>query len=1116
MSEEASNWREAVDPSSGATYYYHRKTRETTWIRPACLDTLAPAPLGAIAVAPASEGPTATFKIRSSDHASIETGWETDVAYDGSLDAGNYGDGAADGDDEDEGEYMSYLLAQCFSESADVLLTEDPDLIDKLVGAAALARKEPYTPRRVSLRCLLLLSVGRDAPRLGFHPSQSWVTLAGLVHRWGEDGDFESGIVYCCILSLLLGGPARGVIGQDTVSVLLHWIKSLVGKNAYLMDLDPEIESTSNQGISIIDSRILQALSKCAGGQSLPGLVLILLAKQAFSSEKAAVNFIRVGGFAALQSLCINGWIPEDVSTHARLLIEHAMASSSYIRGAVLTSFVTLSKNLAMIALPSGPDPLCSNSAFSDVSPEDDDDDYVDETLEYWKASSVSLQRDVDWKPKQGTSWHVSSVLLWAQCSELRETIEGLWEEAGGELELGTNTSDAALASAVKFLHTGILFPPHTHESRIDLLKLASELGTKPMVKEACDAILQQMTAEDVESTLSVSRSLRLGELENGVNLFRISGQRPAISFISDVADLRQAISSSVLEVGQSLRAKTPPSVLNARGGGPVVRGGDYAPKVDYPSAVPETKNLRGTPSSKIKSGGIYGLLLEASGHSDAKGSQTQDGPGKKVPGKLPGDLKPRAAFGSTAVPQKGKPAASATSRAVPSSTARGGSAPVAGKRAKAVSADAHSHGAWTEGESGLFEFDTRMSLVPEREPSEREKRLSALANPKHLSPSKSPDTSDILDDAKIPKRAQSPTIAGARGRGLPSSAMAQDDFASEVEVGDSVPLVPLDPNVRSSLVLLKSRSLRRRRSVADVENEADPAVQNVRSTEIADKPSIVKKAATSRPQLQGGSATRRALVSCTKKQGCTCQDCLSSASVSPRLLREEGKAFRIRNSYDNDINNEHENEHEKEHEKEHEHESSQYDESDGEAIPSFRPEPVDVLQSRQQQQAKSYYLPPSSSDIDDGDYVELLACPDCDRKFRREALARHVGVCKKVFLQKRKVFDSKKMRLLADNLSVAKPSSSASSRRQSSKPQNPGGIAKWKQDSLAFREAMKGARDYTSAISSGVAPPPVASYQDPSYIQCPHCSRRFNQTAGERHIPVCQQIKAKPQPLKR
>jgi hypothetical protein len=221
--------------------------------------------------------------------------------------------------------------------------------------------------------------------------------------------------------------------------------------------------------------------------------------------------------------------------------------------------------------------------------------------------------------------------------------------------------------------------------------------------------------------------------------------------------------------------------------------------------------------------------------------------------------------------------------------------------------------------------------------------------------------------------------------------------------------------------------------------------------------------------------------------------------------MREEDKAFRIRNSYENDINNE----------QEHEHENSQYDESDGEAIPSFRPEPVDVLQSRQQQ-AKAFYHPPSSSDIDDGGNVELLACPDCDRKFRREALARHVGVCKKVFLQKRKVFDSKKMRRQADDLSAAKPASSASSKRQSSKPQNPVGIAKWKQDSLAFREAMKGARDYTSAISSGVAPPPVASYQDPSYIQCPHCSRRFNQTAGERHFPVCQQIKAKPQPLKR
>ena len=33
-----SEWRQATDPSSGRVYYWHVKTRQTTWIRPAELD----------------------------------------------------------------------------------------------------------------------------------------------------------------------------------------------------------------------------------------------------------------------------------------------------------------------------------------------------------------------------------------------------------------------------------------------------------------------------------------------------------------------------------------------------------------------------------------------------------------------------------------------------------------------------------------------------------------------------------------------------------------------------------------------------------------------------------------------------------------------------------------------------------------------------------------------------------------------------------------------------------------------------------------------------------------------------------------------------------------------
>ena len=47
--QQSSLWKEATDPSTGRKYYWHVKTRQTTWQRPAELDAPAPAPASAVA-----------------------------------------------------------------------------------------------------------------------------------------------------------------------------------------------------------------------------------------------------------------------------------------------------------------------------------------------------------------------------------------------------------------------------------------------------------------------------------------------------------------------------------------------------------------------------------------------------------------------------------------------------------------------------------------------------------------------------------------------------------------------------------------------------------------------------------------------------------------------------------------------------------------------------------------------------------------------------------------------------------------------------------------------------------------------------------------------------------
>lgn len=176
--------------------------------------------------------------------------------------------------------------------------------------------------------------------------------------------------------------------------------------------------------------------------------------------------------------------------------------------------------------------------------------------------------------------------------------------------------------------------------------------------------------------------------------------------------------------------------------------------------------------------------------------------------------------------------------------------------------------------------------------------------------------------------------------------------------------------------------------------------------------------------------------------------------------------------------------------------------------------------------------------DADDDNYGAEFAggntmeCPDCGRHFAPEPFNRHVKICKKVFLNKRKIFDSSKQRLMANPETLAAAKKNGRNKNLNKTASNGGGgggsssgVSKWKEQSRQFREAMRSARGATSGGvdvvvagggggGGGGAPP--QPYIDPTLIQCPNCQRRFNDKAAERHIPICKNIIAKPSALKK
>ena len=143
--------------------------------------------------------------------------------------------------------------------------------------------------------------------------------------------------------------------------------------------------------------------------------------------------------------------------------------------------------------------------------------------------------------------------------------------------------------------------------------------------------------------------------------------------------------------------------------------------------------------------------------------------------------------------------------------------------------------------------------------------------------------------------------------------------------------------------------------------------------------------------------------------------------------------------------------------------------------------------------------------------------CPHCHRTFNEAPYRRHIQICKDVFGRKKTAYSSTDNHLLQDATGeklkhTKKVFYSDSSADNSSTKKD-----KWKKDSSELRTAMKEGRKIQRAIEKGGPMPDfVPSKPDDSFVQCPHCERKFNKHAAARHIPQCKNIIAKPSTLKR
>ncbi|XP_050083707.1 mucin-21 [Anopheles aquasalis] len=174
----------------------------------------------------------------------------------------------------------------------------------------------------------------------------------------------------------------------------------------------------------------------------------------------------------------------------------------------------------------------------------------------------------------------------------------------------------------------------------------------------------------------------------------------------------------------------------------------------------------------------------------------------------------------------------------------------------------------------------------------------------------------------------------------------------------------------------------------------------------------------------------------------------------------------------------------------------------------------------------------PSAATAVDGPVPEGLArCDICSRNFADDRIEKHRTICQKTKAKKRKVFDVTKQRVAGTEaekyvLKARGKGAAGAARKQSSQQQQQqsgaagaGKQSNWRKKHEEFIATIRAAKELKAHLAKGGKlsdlPPPPPS-ENPDYVQCPHCSRRFNQTAADRHIPKCATMlhnKPKPKP---
>lgn len=258
MSELKADWKSAVDPASGRTYWYHRVSRVSTWERPNFIeDAHADDHLNDPANAGSYEGPE--------EDSTPED--DNEAAYNLLRDIQN-------SVGQKQIELLEKLYFNIISTNCTYWATLD-GLVETLVFFSASDVERDV--RIASLKCLCTLAIDRAVASTVFCSNTTWLEIAEAMLHWKNE--YISLICASCLFATLLIGPTSVLIDntiRTSIERLLQNVfdDSQTGSSYFSLYHRP---GTNDYGL--INERVLQLWMLVAkAGHSLAAwLVLVTM-----------------------------------------------------------------------------------------------------------------------------------------------------------------------------------------------------------------------------------------------------------------------------------------------------------------------------------------------------------------------------------------------------------------------------------------------------------------------------------------------------------------------------------------------------------------------------------------------------------------------------------------------------------------------------------------------------------------------------------------------------------------------------------------------------------------------------------------------------------------------